>query len=173
MGLHGAEVPGPRWGWRVVAPYLARAAAQADGNSVVAKLDDGLYMLYGHLEAGSLKVKLGDRVRRGDLLGLVGNSGNSSAPICIPRHGRPVAADLREGVPYVIDKFMTRGRLRLTAVFDEFENTTTRSHPPFGSDQLVAQLEHRQERLLRDLDPADLLHALLAFLLLLEQLALA
>src|SRR3954453_21220820 len=33
-------------------------------------------------------------------------------------------------------------------------------------------LEHRQERLLRHLDPADLLHALLAFLLLLEQLAL-
>src|SRR3954453_8426846 len=36
-----------------------------------------------------------------------------------------------------------------------------------------ADLEHRQERLLGHLDPADLLHALLAFLLLLEQLALA
>src|SRR5437016_889441 len=34
-------------------------------------------------------------------------------------------------------------------------------------------LEHRQERLLRDLDPADLLHPLLPRLLLLEQLALA
>src|SRR6185503_15809883 len=34
-------------------------------------------------------------------------------------------------------------------------------------------LEHRQERLLRHLDPADLFHSLLAFLLLFEQLALA
>ena len=41
-------------------------------------------------------------------------------------------------------------------------------HRPISSD-----LEHRKERLLRDLDRADLLHPLLALLLLLEQLALA
>src|SRR5262245_45620416 len=34
-------------------------------------------------------------------------------------------------------------------------------------------LQHRQERLLRHLDPPDLFHALLSFLLFLEQLALA
>ncbi len=38
---------------------------------------------------------------------------------------------------------------------------------------LLALLEHRQERLLRDVDRADHLHPLLALLLLLEQLALA
>src|SRR5918992_1542049 len=37
----------------------------------------------------------------------------------------------------------------------------------------LIQLEHREERLLRHLHAAHLLHALLAFLLLLEQLALA
>src|SRR3954453_11102924 len=37
----------------------------------------------------------------------------------------------------------------------------------------VTPLQHRQERLLRDLDRADLLHALLPFLLFFEQLALA
>src|SRR5579859_3015138 len=37
----------------------------------------------------------------------------------------------------------------------------------------VPEIEHGQERLLRHLDPADLLHTLLALLLLLEQLALA
>src|SRR6478672_7838340 len=36
----------------------------------------------------------------------------------------------------------------------------------------VAELQRRDERLLRDLDPADLLHLLLAFLLPVEQLAL-
>src|SRR5947207_12489412 len=38
---------------------------------------------------------------------------------------------------------------------------------------LVAQAQGRDERLLRYLDPPDALHPLLAFLLLLEQLALA
>src|SRR5262245_5553455 len=38
---------------------------------------------------------------------------------------------------------------------------------------LLADPEHREERLLRDLHRAELLHPLLAFLLLLEQLALA
>src|SRR3979411_1921717 len=38
---------------------------------------------------------------------------------------------------------------------------------------LRSHLEHREERFLRDLDPADALHALLAFLLLFEQLPLA
>ena len=97
---------------------------EADGNSVVAKIDDGLYMLYAHLQAGSLKVGVGDRVKRGDLLGLVGNSGNSSAPhlhFHVMDGPSPLTS---EGVPYEIDAYATRGRLRSTAVLDAYENTT-------------------------------------------------
>jgi len=39
--------------------------------------------------------------------------------------------------------------------------------------QSFIHFQNRQESLLRNLDPADFLHALLAFLLLFEQLALA
>lgn len=98
---------------------------QADGNSVVAKLDDGLYMLYAHLQAGSISVNEGDTVKRGDRLGLVGNSGNTSAPhlhFHVMDGPSPLTS---EGVPYQIDAFATRGRLRSTAVFDTYENTTT------------------------------------------------
>jgi murein DD-endopeptidase MepM/ murein hydrolase activator NlpD len=98
---------------------------EADGNSVIARLDDGLYMLYAHLQAGSLKVKRGDRIKRGDPIGLVGNSGNTSAPhlhFHVMDGPSPLAS---EGVPYVIDSFTTRGRLRSTAVLDKYENTTT------------------------------------------------
>src|SRR5215211_9562608 len=42
-----------------------------------------------------------------------------------------------------------------------------------GSAGVVAELEDGEERVLRDLDAADLLHPLLALLLALEQLALA
>ena len=41
---------------------------------------DGIYAFYAHLQPGSLKVKVGDKVRRGQVLGLIGNSGNSTEP---------------------------------------------------------------------------------------------
>ncbi len=98
---------------------------EADGNSIVAKLDSGLYMLYAHLQAGSLQVEEGDKIKRGDVIGLVGNSGNTSAPH-LHFHVMDGPSQLTsEGVPYVIDAFATRGRLRSTAVFDRYENTTT------------------------------------------------
>jgi murein DD-endopeptidase MepM/ murein hydrolase activator NlpD len=97
---------------------------EADGNAVVARLDDGLYMLYAHLQRGSIKVKEGDKVKRGDLLGLVGNSGNTSAPHLHFHVMDGPSALTSEGVPYVIDEFATRGRLRSTADLDKYENTT-------------------------------------------------
>jgi peptidase M23-like protein len=56
------------------------ALAQADGNHVVLDLDDGRYALYAHLKPGSVRVHEGERVERGQVLGLVGTTGNSSEP---------------------------------------------------------------------------------------------
>src|SRR5262245_57699663 len=50
---------------------------------------------------------------------------------------------------------------------------TTSSSPAPRLPLLLVEVEHGEERLLRDFDRADLLHALLALLLLLEQLPLA
>ncbi|SFP19698.1 Peptidase family M23 [Actinomadura madurae] len=50
------------------------------GNSVVLDLGDGVYAVFAHLRRGSIRVRKGDRVRAGDVLGEVGNSGNSSEP---------------------------------------------------------------------------------------------
>ncbi len=36
--------------------------------------------MYAHLQPGSLRVKFGDKVKAGQVLGLVGNTGNSSEP---------------------------------------------------------------------------------------------
>ncbi|HEX5033696.1 MAG TPA: peptidoglycan DD-metalloendopeptidase family protein, partial [bacterium] len=54
--------------------------AQADGNHVILRLDSGHYALYAHLKPGSVRVKAGDKVQTGQVLGLVGNSGNTSEP---------------------------------------------------------------------------------------------
>jgi hypothetical protein len=50
------------------------------GNHVVLDIGGGHYVLYGHLQQGSLRVQVGDQVRRGQVLGLVGDSGNTGEP---------------------------------------------------------------------------------------------
>ncbi|HEX8463618.1 MAG TPA: peptidoglycan DD-metalloendopeptidase family protein [Abditibacterium sp.] len=50
----------------------------ATGNTVVIRHPSGEYSLLAHLKQGSTKVKVGDRVTAGQMIGLCGNSGNSS-----------------------------------------------------------------------------------------------
>ncbi|MFI8290222.1 M23 family metallopeptidase [Streptomyces sp. NPDC085614] len=50
------------------------------GNHVTLEVAPGRYLLYAHLTPGSLKVREGDRVESGQVLGLIGNSGNSTTP---------------------------------------------------------------------------------------------
>jgi murein DD-endopeptidase MepM/ murein hydrolase activator NlpD len=50
------------------------------GNTVVLKTDNLEYIVFAHFKQHSIKVKQGQRVKQGDLLGLCGNSGNSSEP---------------------------------------------------------------------------------------------
>jgi murein DD-endopeptidase MepM/ murein hydrolase activator NlpD len=52
----------------------------AGGNYVALDIGYGRYALYGHLIPGSIKVKKGDFVKRGQVLGRLGNSGNSTEP---------------------------------------------------------------------------------------------
>jgi murein DD-endopeptidase MepM/ murein hydrolase activator NlpD len=75
------------------------------GNHIVLDLGGGLFALYAHLQPGSLKVKVGDKVRRGQVLGLVGNTGNSTEPhlhFHVSDANSPLGS---EGVPYVLDSF--------------------------------------------------------------------
>jgi hypothetical protein len=50
------------------------------GNHVVLQHDSGEYSFYAHMIPGSLRVKQGEEVKQGQVLGLVGNSGNSDGP---------------------------------------------------------------------------------------------
>jgi len=50
------------------------------GNNVIENIGGGLYVGYAHLIPGSLTVKPGHHVHRGQVLGRLGNSGNSTEP---------------------------------------------------------------------------------------------
>ncbi|MET8678303.1 M23 family metallopeptidase [Streptomyces sp. NPDC004647] len=50
------------------------------GNHLILDLGDGTYALYAHLQRGSITVREGERVRAGEQLARVGNTGNSTEP---------------------------------------------------------------------------------------------
>jgi murein DD-endopeptidase MepM/ murein hydrolase activator NlpD len=50
------------------------------GNHIFLEIAPRVYALYAHLKPGSLRVAKGQRVKRGQVIGLVGNTGNSGAP---------------------------------------------------------------------------------------------
>jgi hypothetical protein len=51
-----------------------------DGNHIVIDLSNGVYAFYAHLQKGSVNVNVGDRVKRGQVLAKLGNTGNTSGP---------------------------------------------------------------------------------------------
>ena len=51
-----------------------------DGNHVILDLGGGAFAFYAHLQPGSIGVSIGEHVKRGQVLGKLGNTGNTSAP---------------------------------------------------------------------------------------------
>jgi hypothetical protein len=80
------------------------------GNHIVLDIGNGHYALYAHLQPGSLRAKVGDHVRRGQVLGLVGNTGNSTEPH-LHFHIMDGPAPLGgEGLPYALPAFQVVSR---------------------------------------------------------------
>lgn len=50
------------------------------GNLVVIDHGDGEFSMIAHMRKGSVRVKVGDRVTQGQIIGLLGNSGDTSGP---------------------------------------------------------------------------------------------
>jgi murein DD-endopeptidase MepM/ murein hydrolase activator NlpD len=80
------------------------------GNFVILDIGNGNYAFYAHLQPGSLRVKPGDKVRRGQVVGLVGNTGNSTEPH-LHFHVSNAPSELgSEGLPYSLTSFELLGR---------------------------------------------------------------
>jgi len=79
------------------------------GNHVIMDLGTGHFAVYAHLQLRSIRVKIGDRLHRGDVLGRLGNTGNSSNPhLHFHIMDRPSAL-ASNGLPFVITNLVTAG----------------------------------------------------------------
>lgn len=86
-------------------------AETAGGNYVVVDIGHGRFAYYAHMQPGSLAVKIGDRLRTGQVIGLLGNTGNSDGPhlhFQITDSPLPLAS---EGLPFVFRAFTSRGTI--------------------------------------------------------------
>jgi hypothetical protein len=102
--------------------------AEADGNHIVLDLGNEQFAFYAHLKPGSIQahgVKVGEGVWRGQVLGLVGNTGNTTAPH-LHFHLMSSPSTLgSNGLPYLIEEFELLGRALSTAAFDKAEQEGT------------------------------------------------
>jgi hypothetical protein len=88
------------------------------GNSIVLDVGDrhDRFAFYAHAIPGSLTVKIGDRVKAGQVLGKLGNSGNSDAPhlhfhVCdgVGPLGTANESLYCDGLPFVVPSFVLLG----------------------------------------------------------------
>jgi hypothetical protein len=89
----------------------AITAEKAGGNHVVVSFGGGHYAFYAHLQPGTVTVKVGQKVKVGQVLGLLGNSGNSNAPhlhFHVMDSPHPLASN---GMPYRFSSFTVEGEL--------------------------------------------------------------
>lgn len=81
----------------------------AGGNHIVVKIAPKRFAFDAHMQPGSLRVKKGDRVRKGQVLGLLGNSGNTDAPH-LHFHVMDGPSPLQSnGLPFVHPRFTGQG----------------------------------------------------------------
>ncbi len=81
------------------------------GNHIVQDLGDGNYALYAHVKTGAVKVKPGDQLTAGQVIGSVGNTGNTDAPH-LHFHVMSTPDPLRSnGLPFVFDSFTLDSRI--------------------------------------------------------------
>ena len=89
------------------------------GNTITMAMPDGTFAFYAHIKPGSIRVKEGDQVTRGQVLALVGNAGNSSEPH-LHFHITETADSLASNsIPYVIDDFVVEGEIPEGRKFDQ------------------------------------------------------
>jgi hypothetical protein len=83
----------------------------AAGNHVVVDIGQGRFAFYAHMQPGSVKVKVGDKVATGQMLGLLGNTGNTDTPhlhFHVMDGPSPLVAN---GLPFAFTSFTGEGRL--------------------------------------------------------------
>ena len=78
------------------------------GNHVIMQSNYGIYALFAHLRKDSIKVKKGGKVKTGDIIAAIGNSGNTIQPhlhFQLMKENNPITSP---PLPFVFSRFETK-----------------------------------------------------------------
>ncbi len=98
----------PRIDRKITMP-VSLTDATVNGNMVALKIGEGQYAFYAHLQPGSIRVREGDLVRKGQPLAKLGNSGNTDGPHLHFHVGRGPEINATEFLPYVFTSYWLEG----------------------------------------------------------------
>ena len=149
--------PGDRYpDLRVDGPREDITQESEGGNRVVLDLGGGRFAGYGHLQAGSVAVKRGDWVKRGQRIAKAGSSGTGGGP-----HSHFQVMDRpsmlpADGVPYVFDAFVLSGQTppKSFVNYPRFDQTCELHHQIFIDQYPNNALASRAVAMSRSLCPA-------------------
>ena len=96
------NIPGHGESFHAAVPITLETVA---GNTITLDLGGGQFAYYMHLQPGSLRVTVGQRVRRGEVIALVGNSGSSFEPHLHFEVTTSADTLTGEGLPYLLDEY--------------------------------------------------------------------
>ncbi len=82
------------------------------GNSVILKTMNNEYLLFAHFKHHSIKVKEGEKVKQEQVLGLCGNTGNSSEPHLHFHIQNVEDMNIATGVKCYFDKIIVNGQIK-------------------------------------------------------------
>ncbi len=82
------------------------------GNTVIIKTANNEYLFFAHFKQHSIVVKQGQKVKQGEVLGLCGNSGNSSEPHLHFHIQNVEDMNVATGVKCYFDKLIVNGQLK-------------------------------------------------------------
>jgi hypothetical protein len=120
VGTHDGVANNPPQGVLAGSPPINDFA----GNWVSIRIAPRRYLLYAHMVPGSVRVRKGQEVRRGQVIGLLGNSGNTSTPhLHFQVSDRPGFAPV-DSLPFVFSRFAFLGQIT-----DEFSDETLAERP--------------------------------------------
>ncbi|HET9439052.1 MAG TPA: M23 family metallopeptidase, partial [Longimicrobiales bacterium] len=98
--------------------HVAHGPVLASGNYVTLDLGDGHFVSYEHLKPGSVLVKPGEQVKRGQVIARVGFSGDGSHPHLHMHISNGATPMIGEGLPWTLATYqLLGGYAGLSAVF--------------------------------------------------------
>lgn len=100
--------------------------SQIAGNYLIVKHAPQVYLTFVHLQTNSIAVAVGQQLQKGEFLGNVGHSGNSTSPHL---HFQVMDSDdiaHAKGLPFVFEKYELYQDNHLEMVYDQLPSDTDR-----------------------------------------------